>query len=525
MANVGRVRDGCFTQEFLSSTNDISHVLELYEKTRTIKMSVTISFARRIFAGTAAITLAGIGSRLLSFVTVPILTPLLGPEPYGIVALVGSAVSIGGILGLLGIDMAYARYFLAGSHEQSRDVERFCWRFTAVASLCSSLAIAFLWLGWGSRWAVRANWIWIYCVIAICLSTTVTMATTRIRLQSRYGRVALAQLGAAVTSALVSIAIALFWRADAWALLLGMIAASLASLAILGVPPAGTWFEPARLSSDMRRKVVGLGLAGSVTAPMHWLITSSDRWFISAWRDTSEAGVYSVAVSIGMIGGMLNSSFVLTWFPEISRLYSAHGPNALLNIGRLWGRVVAVLAVVWVAVAGSGGDILRLLAAPKFHEGALFIPWIAGGVFFYGLASMCNTSLFLEEKMRYAAFTWVVGGFASLLLNLTLVPALGAFGAALTQCLTFMVIAVLTFLIAQRRMPLPIELHRILPIAGLSLLVGGLMANPWSSSPLLSLLYKLPISIVYAAVIFRVAAPDWFEKLRRKATRLLFGVV
>jgi O-antigen/teichoic acid export membrane protein len=480
-----------------------------------------MSFAKKVVGGTAVITLSGIGSRLLSFITVPILTPLLGPEPYGLAALVGTAVSIGGILGLLGIDMAYARYFLGESQEHRFPVERFCWRFAAAESLFSSLVIALIWLGWGGRLAHGSTWLPLYCAGAIFFSSTVIMATTRIRLQGGYNMVAVGQLGAALISAAISIAIALFWRRDVWALLLGVIGGSLANMAILGLPSAGSWLKPARLDKQMRLKILNLGLAGSVTAPMYWVITSADRWFISAWRNTSEVGVYSVAVSLGMIGAMLNSSLTLTWFPEISRLYGEQGKDALPNIGRLWERMVAGLAIVWVAIAASGGDVLRLLASQKFHSGAALIPWIAGGVFFYGVSSMSNTSLFLGDKMKYAAVSWTAGGGVNLILNMILVPKFGTFGAAMVNCVTFVLISIITLFIAQKTMSIPISGRRIFLVAALSLLAGSLMSAQWSKVPLESIAYKVPFGILYMAVIVRWAAPDWFSMSLRQCRKVL----
>jgi O-antigen/teichoic acid export membrane protein len=110
-----------------------------------------MTFARQIVKGTGAITLSGMGTRVLAFLTVPLLTPLLGPEPYGTAALVGTVVSIGSTLSLLGIDMAYMRYFLGEAPKQRSAVERFCWRLATGGAILSGLVFAIAWSTWGAR--------------------------------------------------------------------------------------------------------------------------------------------------------------------------------------------------------------------------------------------------------------------------------------------------------------------------------------------------------------------------------------
>jgi O-antigen/teichoic acid export membrane protein len=486
---------------------------------------VDMTFARQVAKGMGAITLSGVGTRLLAFLTVPLLTPLLGPEPYGTAALVGTVVSIGSTLSLVGIDMAYMRYFLGEAPAQRSTVERFCWRFATGGATLSGLVFAVAWSTWGVWLTGTQQSIAIYCGIAVVLSSTVTMATSRVRLHGQYSRVAVAMTAAAVASAAASIAIAMLWPAEVWALLGGVIAAALTNLVILGLPPLKTWTQSSSLSVEGRRQIIGLGLAGSVTAPIYWLISSADRWFINSWAGSAEVGVYAVASNIAMIGNMLVSSMILVWYPEVSRVYGERGSEALPSIGRLWARMVAGFALVWVVVSSAGGDILRLLAAPAFHIGSSFIPWLAGGVFFYGIAQLSVTSLFLEANMRYVAFSWAVGGAVNLVLNWVMVSRLGGQGAAAAQCLTFFCIASLVLLIAQRRMPLPIEWRRVSGICVFTLLTGLTMSPSWNASPLLSLLYKLPVGVLCSALFFQLAVPDWYQLVLHRLHVVKEGVL
>lgn len=475
-----------------------------------------MSLAKHVIGGTAIITVAGIGARILSFLTVPIMSRLLGPEPYGEAALVGTTVSIATVLALLGIDMAYARFYLQGEESQRLSVEKFCWRFAIVGSLAVAFIAGVGWYFLGGRWVEWHKVIAGYVFIAITASVISTMAKTRVRLFGNYRKIAFVLFIAAILSAGLNITIALLGRHDVWALLIGTLAGSLTTILLLGIPAVKQLISPARISPQQTREIVSLGLAGSVTAPVYWLISSADRWFIGAFVGVSDIGIYSMASSVAMLGLMLNNSLTLTWFPEASRAYGAQGADSLPSIGRLWTRMVVGLAVVWVAITASGGDTLRLLAAPAFHGGVVFIPWLAGGVFFYGLASMANTQLFLSNQMRYAAYWWLFGGALNLAFNFLLVPKLGALGAAIAQGASYMVIALGIIYTSQRLLPMPIESGRLIPALILSLISGAAMSPPWHSHPLLSLLFKFPIGLLLIVLLLRIIAPDWYLRALAK---------
>ena len=432
-------------------------------------------------------------------------------------------MSIAAIVSLFGIDMAYARFFLMGDKGNCAQVERFCWRFAASGAIVTAL-LSFGFLYWlGGRWLEDNQALAVYTAVAILLTVFVTMAATRRRLLGNYRRVALALFGSAVFSAIASIVIAVTWRPDAWSLLLGIAAGSVIAILINGMPNGMVLLSPSKLPRFRKREIFYLGLAGSVTAPLYWLISSVDRWFIADYWGASEVGIYSMAASVAALGLMLNSAVTMTWFPEVSRAYGERGRECLTDIGRVWSRLVVGLALMWLAVSAAGGDVLRLLAAPSFHEGAQYVPWLAGGMFFYGLASLSNTTLFLDAKMHLAAYVWIVGGVACIALNFALVPWLGALGGALAQCLAFTVPALGVLFVSQRVLPMVIDWRCLAVALPLVLVAGLVMSPPWQAHALFSLFSKFPVGVLVSLVLVRLAAPDWYRQFLDLSMKRLFG--
>lgn len=475
-----------------------------------------MSLARRVLGGAGLMTAAGGLARLLSLLTVPFLSHALGPVPYGVAALAGNVVAIASTLALLGIDMAYARHFLQDDPDVRARVETFCWRFALTGATLAAVIVTFAWHFDGARWLGSDHQaVTPFFAPAILLSVIVIMATTRVRLAGNYRLLAVSVIAAAVAAALVAVGLVLYGESHEWALLAGALAGSVTTLALLGMPGAVALMRRSGLEPGKRRALISLGIAGSVTAPMYWVISSADRWFLAAYVDAAAVGIYSMVANVALAGLMLNSSLTLSWYPEISRAYAQDSADALMPLGKLLGRLIAGLAVVWVCICAIGGDLIRLLTPSEFHVGTPYVPWLAGGVFFYGLATMANTGFFLTNRMRTVAYFWLAGALLSLLLNQMLVPRLGGYGAAVAQCGSFAFIALGIFWSSRGVLRIPVERLRLSICLLLGLAAGALLSSAWADSPLLSLAVKAPVTIVLATAMVGVIAPDWLSHAMR----------
>ena len=475
----------------------------------------TPSLARTVLTGAGLIAVAGGIGKLFSLVTSPILTRLLGPSPYGVVALLGTVTSFATTVAMLGVDLSYSRYYLAaGQREREAAVERFCWRFAIGMALVAPFAGAAAWRAGSGRTGLSSG-LAVMVAAGTFLAVINTMATTRQRMKGAYVRIAASIAAGGGVGAALAIVLALVWRKDEWSLLVGAAAGVAVGTAIAGLPSLAVFTKSSGLPRSSRWEVIRLGLSGVVTAPMFWLMSSADRWFIGMWHGQGPLGVYSFASTVGVMGTMLNSAIVVAWFPEMFKTYEASPEKAAPEIGRLWARLAGFLMIVWVAVSAAGGDMIRLLAAPSFHGGTSYVPWIAAGVFFYGITSLATTGLAIGMDLAPVAGWWIAGALTNVGLNFFLVRAMGAAGAAVSGALSFAVIAVGAMRSSQKRYFLPISWRRLGAAAGLALAFGAAMSPPWSGSALTSLCLKLPVGIGCAAALTWVVAPDWAARLLR----------
>ena len=472
-----------------------------------------MTFARRLITGTTYLTLSNGVVRLLSIVTMPILTHLLSPQTYGVAALVGTVISLVSVFALAGIDMSYARAYLSARPPNGEVVEHFCWRFTLFAAVTVSIPTALVWWFSNRNSSELTDGLAVLLAMGIVFSAVNTMVQTRARLANRYRAMAITLILTGILGPVTSIAIAAGWRQDALALLIPMLLSYVAPALLLGTPSIAALAKPSSLTWQEGTALIKIGLAGIVTAPMFWLLSSSDRWFLEHYHGTEAVGIYSIGYSVAIVGMMVNSAVMSVWLPEATREYEQDPVRAQITLGRLMSRLIAAMALIWLVVAAAGGDIIRWLANERFHAAADVVPYIAGGVFFYGVSHLAYSGLLLANKLKLAALWWFAGGVVCTMLNYTLVPIYAGLGAAITQSASFAFICIGILATSQIKYRLQFDWGHLSVVMMIIVVSGFFLAHSWFEIASISLLLKIPFGFIVAVIVFWLMAPDWFIKL------------
>jgi O-antigen/teichoic acid export membrane protein len=482
----------------------------------------TTSFARRVISGTVQLTVSNGVVRLLSVFTMPILTRLLNPKAYGVATLVGSIISLVSVFALAGIDMSYARAYHSVQPPNGDVVERYCWRYAITAAMIFSILTASAWWFFSKYSDELDSSLAIFLALGTMLSVGQTMAQVRARLTGSYRTMSVALIIGGIASATTSIGIAFWWRQDAMALLLSMLIAYLIPLLILGVPSITKMAKPSGLSRNEGVSLIKIGLAGIVTAPMYWLLSSSDRWFLQHYHGAESVGIYSIGYSVAIVGMMVNNAIMSVWLPEASREYEQDPAQAQIILGRLMSRLVTAMTLIWLMVTASGGDIVRWLANTRFHAAADYVPFIAGGVFFYGVLHLSNTGLLLTKRLNLAVFWWFIGGIVCVLLNMALVPRYGGVGAAITQTASFAFISIAILITSQSKFCIRLEWKRLAAVMSIILAAGFVAIPAWHQKALFSLLMKFPFGFMVAVIVAWFMTPDWCIRFAKYMKRICF---
>ena len=186
-----------------------------------------------------------------------------------------------------------------------------------------------------------------------------------------------------------------------------------------------------------------------------WITTSVDRVFINSMVNIGATGIYTVGYQVGMIIGLLATSFNQAWSPFLYEKLKENNYAAKVKIIKFTylyfvGIIIAALVLSFIAPF-----FLKFFVAKSFHSSYKYVFWIALAYAANGMYFMVAGYIFYTKKTYILSWITASSAIINIVLNYFLIKANGAIGAAQATTITFLVSFILTWILSARiyRMP------------------------------------------------------------------------
>lgn len=186
-----------------------------------------------------------------------------------------------------------------------------------------------------------------------------------------------------------------------------------------------------------------------------WVMASIDRVFINSMVGVSTTGIYTVGYQVGMIIGLIATSFNQAWSPFLYEKLEENNYSAKVKIVKftyLYSITIISLALVLSFIASS---FLKFFVGEDFHSADKYVLWIALGYAANGMYFMVANYIFYVKKTYILACVTFSSALISITLNYFLIKANGAIGAAQSTTITFFSVFILTWILSAKSYPMP----------------------------------------------------------------------
>lgn len=228
-----------------------------------------------------------------------------------------------------------------------------------------------------------------------------------------------------------------------------------------------------------------------------WLFGSIDRWLLAAMSTVEEVGIYSVAFRFATVMLFLTMAFGQAWSPVAIKFRADHPQT----YRQLYANVLIALSsgmlVIGSAIALFSKEMMALLMPDEYQEAALPLSALSLGLVLQASMQVTALGISLENKPHlFAKLSWLAAGL-NLLLNVALIPSLGALGAAVATSLSYLFLTSSYLYYTQRLHPLPVPWRKILVLTALWLILAAFLAGSWLGNPLASsLAWRLVLMLI-----------------------------
>ena len=422
------------------------------------------------------VTVYGLGDvavSIVNFFLLGVYVKYLDPADYGFIAMLGSLEVIAKIVFRLGLDGSFMRLFY--EHERTEDRQRLAstiFFFLLILNgaivavlLLAAPAIASLLGGANQTAAVR-----------LMLLNTFAIGFTFIpfhvlRIEQRTVTFSLLTFARAVFTTIVRLLLVVQLDMGVTGLYLGDVIVTAGVMVALA-----RWFAPLirpMFSREVLREALRFGLPRVPHAAAQQVIAVGDRPVLKALGVTMDnIGVYSMAVSFGLVQKLFLSAFESAWAPFYYATVRESDAPRTFRVITTYG--VAVLALLTAGLSAVGRHAAQamthgyLLAPddPRWSEVETVITWTAIGVFLQGFYLLTSIGLNITKRTEFYPLATVTAAAVNIALNFLLIPRFGIVGAAWANGAGYGVQAALGFRFSQRFYPIAYEWGRLIRVCG-----------------------------------------------------------
>lgn len=412
-----------------------------------------MSAVRKLFRSVATYASANAINSAIPFFLLPVLTRVLSPAEYGVVAMFTTLMSaLAAFTGLSLHGAVSVRYFSIDT-----DHPRFVGACLSVLAASTSLVLLVVWLFSGplsNGVNLPAAWL----LVAVLGSTAQTIINIRLVMWQvegkalRYGFFQITQtlLNLSLSLCLILV-LGLGWEGRA----LGIAAA----VFIFGVLALISLQHGRRIAWGLDRDYIRASLRFGIPLIPHSLggimLSMSDRFVLMSMLGAASTGNYAVGAQIGMLVGVLADAFSKAFVPHVYEELRSADERSRLRVTR---QCVAVfllflsLAVIYVVLLPY---VYPFFVGEGYGDSLAVAQLIGFGNAFVGMYYVVAGFIFLSEQTGYLSRLTVFVGLVNVGVSIFLVGEVGTLGAAWSYLFVQFIFFIGAWYVAQRVYPLP----------------------------------------------------------------------
>lgn len=389
---------------------------------------------KELTKNTVFFSISNVGTKLISFLLVPLYTYVLSPSEYGTVDILNTTIALLVPLLTVNIQDAVLRFALDKEYQPNHIISSGV-KLVSFSSLIFACVLLVL------KIFELLPLEWKYCLYLIySFSSTSFQNIFSLYLRAK-NKIATAA-SAAVLSALVACGLNLFFLLYLKAGIIGYLSANMIA-SLIGCLYCFFFGKICRevkesVRYDVLKKMLLYSAPLIVNSLAWWLNDASDRYILTFFSGISITGIYAVAYKIPTILSVAQGVFYNAWSVSAIKEYDPLDKDGF--VGNVYS-IYSYISLIICSLIMIGNPIIsRMLYSKDFYDAWKYVPALLVGVLFNGLALFEGCLFTAVKRTKDVSRTTLVGAAVNTILNITLIPFFGAYGAAIATLIGYLTV-------------------------------------------------------------------------------------
>ena len=420
------------------------------------------------------VAISQIFTNLLSFITLPALTKTYTTEIFGVYTQV--LVTVGFLAPIITLQFVTAMVrFLAGEEDKDKRLRSIgAMLYTVIIFACVILAIGNIWASQISFYIFgdsAYNLIVRLAFFLACANAIYLFLISYLRARGKIKRLSIIQIALFTSRMGCIVGLVLSGFSLQW-VIVGMMCVYLIFILYL-------LFNIIREVGFPVPNFSGLSgfLAFSVpqipTGILTWIMSVSDRYFITHFIDLSQTGIYASSSTLAGLISLFYFPIGYVLLPVVSRTWEQNKKAETKVYFEYSTRLFLTLAIPGaVGLSMLSQTLLVVLTTPEYLAGITLVLLIAISQIFEGMFQLNTYIVYLVKQTKWLPLMIVTSTGISIGLNVALIPYIGIVGAAISKIVAYFLLAIIVTIWANKALNYEINLGYIAKIICASMVMA-----------------------------------------------------
>lgn len=395
---------------------------------------------------TILFTISSFGSKILSFLLVPLYTSVLSTSEYGIANVIGTTASLLFFVVSLNIPDAVLRYTIERKENQQEVLA------VGIKTIVIGNTILLLVLGVIHFLGITSwNWWMFVFLYLIVFSNAINQVMSNyMRAVDKVFIVACAGIISTLSIIITNILTLLVFKLGLVGYLISLSIGNFSSALFITI--AGREFKTnifkIKIEKNTTRGMFKFSIPLIFNGIAWWINSSIDVYFLELMCGSDQNGIYSAATKIPTILSTFVNIFSQAWNLSALREFDKNDTDGFFS--KTYTLYNATLVVVCSILIGLNTFLAKVLFAKDFYVAWNYSSILLYSSLFSALSTFLGSIFGAVKDSKIFAVSTIIAAMVNVSLNAILIPRFQVFGAAIATVVSFIVIFLIRIICARK---------------------------------------------------------------------------
>ena len=383
---------------------------------------------------TLLFTISSFGAKIISFLLVPLYTYVLSTQDYGLVDLMTTTVQLLIPILTINIQDAVLRYALDKEYDAGVVVGA-----GIKIIVFSSVFLSFILLVIGKIHLIHLDGKYlIFLFFSYIFGTLNNCFSMYLKARDKVKVLTVGGLINTFLACTLNIVLLLWIKMGVTGYLIANVVGTI--IAVLYMFVAGKIFKETKFknTSVVLNEMIHYSMPLVANSLAWWLNNASDRYILTFFCGAAVNGIYAVSYKIPTILSTIQSVFYSAW--SISAITEFDKDDSDGFIGNVY-TLYSIASYIGCSILLIGNVfIAKILYSNDFFVAWKYVPFLLVGTVFNGIALFEGCIFTAVKRTKDVSRTTIIGALVNTIINFSLIPFIGATGAALSTMIGYMTV-------------------------------------------------------------------------------------